>query len=57
MTKPLLCRLSKTVSLLSLSSNFIGDITQDYELKKELGSGAYGIVYEGVHKQTGIMAH
>lgn len=29
------------------------DITSDYDIKKELGSGAYGIVYEGVHKQTG----
>lgn len=29
------------------------DVTQDYNLIKELGSGAYGIVYEGVHKQTG----
>jgi calcium-dependent protein kinase len=29
------------------------DIRQDYNITKELGSGAYGVVYEGIHKVTG----
>lgn len=29
------------------------DIREDYEIKKEIGSGAYGIVYEGIHRATG----
>jgi len=33
-----------------------GDITQDYELQREIGSGAYGIVYEAVQKVTGILS-
>jgi len=32
----------------------IGDIREDYEFTKELGSGAYGIVYEVAHKITRI---
>jgi len=33
--------------------NLKGDIREDYEFIKELGSGAYGIVYEASHKTTG----
>jgi len=29
------------------------DIREDYEIKREIGSGAYGIVYEGIHRATG----
>jgi hypothetical protein len=29
------------------------DIRVDYDIKREIGSGAYGIVYEGVQKQSG----
>ena len=33
----------------------IGDILEDYDFKKELGSGTYGIVYEAVHLTTGTL--
>ena len=29
------------------------DIKKDYVLLKEIGSGAYGVVYKGRHKRTG----
>jgi len=30
----------------------IGNILEDYDFIKELGSGTYGIVYEAVHRTT-----
>jgi len=43
-------KIDKT-SFVSIVKN--RDITQDYELQREIGSGAYGIVYEAVQKVTG----